>query len=116
MITNFEHAMRLNRALGQYWFNPDVTQVLGRHFGSFAPAPYGGYFAYTNDTTLDGAGPQHRVAYINDAGYVNPSYTGEGSGHLSRAEFTDLMDHKYASLNEASQAAREMAREAWGRR
>lgn len=112
MITDFEQARRANLAV-QSWFAPEIMQFFGTRLGVLWSAPYGAYYSYTND---DEFGVRHRVAYINDAGYVNPSYTGEGSGHLARGEFTDLQGHEYDSLDEASQAAHDMARKAWGRR
>jgi hypothetical protein len=114
VITTFAEAKRLNRLVGQYWFLPDTMQFLGTVLGEVHAAPYGAYFSYTNadDEFL----PQHKVAYINDQGYVNPSYSGEGSGHLSREEWEGLAVDQYDSAEEAAAAAKAMARKAWGRR
>lgn len=114
MITTFSEAARRNRMLNHYWFSPDTMKWWGMVLGEIHAAPYGAYFSYVNkDHPL---GPQHKVAYINDEGYVNPTYAGEGSGHLSRREWDDLMDTAYDSAEAAAAAAKAKAREAWGRR
>lgn len=114
MITTYGQARILNTGANQTWFTPSTMGWFGTLLRDLCPAPYGAYFAYTN--TKAPSGPEHKVAYINDAGYVNPSYSGVGSGHLSKEEFDGLMNTKYASPAEANEAARTMAREAWARK
>lgn len=115
MITNFTQARIRNAAIPQAWFSPDTFRFFGTILGELHGAPYGAYFSYTNQGSPSGI-PEHRVAYINDDGYVNPSYAGDGSGHLPRSEWNDLMNTKYASALEAAEAARTKARAAWARK